>query len=163
MNDSRNYWVVTFTLKTWAEALAAGGNIVGFRSTSKGNFQKIAIGDYFLCYLIGISRFVAVQEVESEPFLDDSRIWEDDPFPFRVMVKTVVKLEPETAVPVVYLSDKLSIFENLTSLRAWGVHFRTSPKKWKREDGEIVVAAVKEAAIAPVRQALEEHPKLSWT
>ena len=68
MTDSRGYWVVIFTLKTWAEALAAGGNIVGFRSSSKGNFQKMAIGDYLLCYLIGISRFVAVQEVESEVF-----------------------------------------------------------------------------------------------
>ena len=99
MSNSRAYWVVVFTVKTWEEALAAGGNIVGFRSGTRGNFDKIAVGDYLLCYLTGVSRFVAVLEVESEPFLDDTPVWKDDVFPYRVVAKAIVQLEPEKAVP----------------------------------------------------------------
>ncbi len=93
MTDSRAYWVVVFTAKTWQEAIAAGGNTVGFRTANRGNFDQIAVGDYLLCYLTSVSRFVAVQEVKSEPFVDDTPIWKDEVFPYRVMAKTIVQLE----------------------------------------------------------------------
>jgi hypothetical protein len=159
MAQVRGYWSVTFSPKTWEEAQAAGGNLVGFRSSSKG-FEKIAVGDYLLCYLTGVSRFVAVQEVLSEFFVDESKIWKDDYFPFRIRVKDVIKLEPETAVPVVHLSHQLSIFENLKVLGQWAVHFRTSPKRWKEEDGEAVLAALREAERNPVRRSLQDRERL---
>jgi hypothetical protein len=159
MTDSRSYWVVCFTLKTWEEASSAGGNIAGFRHSTKGNLDKLAVGDYLLCYLTGLSRFVAVQEVKSEVFEDDSPIWKDDYFPLRVKVKDVVRLDPETAVPVVHLSDQLSIFENLKSSSAWGVHFRTSPKKWKDTDGKVVVAALTKVQRSPIRRSVEDREK----
>jgi predicted RNA-binding protein len=146
MTDSRAYWLVVFTEKTWAEALAAGGNIVGFRSASRNNFEKIAVGDYLLCYLTGISRFVAVQEVVSEPFLDDTPVWKDDVFPYRVMAKTITQLKPDTAVPVKELAPRLSIFNKFILPGNWGVFFRTSPRKWNKEDGQIVVDAIQRAA-----------------
>jgi hypothetical protein len=160
MAHPKGYWAVTFTLKTWAEAQAAGGNVVGFRASSKGNFQKMAVGDYLLCYLTGVSRFVAVQEVESGVFVDDSPIWKDDDFPFRVRVKDVERLEPETGVPVIHLSHQLSIFKNLKILSQWAVHFRTSPKKWKEEDGKAVLAALREAKKNPVRRSLQDRERL---
>lgn len=146
MSNSRAYWVVVFTVKTWEEALAAGGNIVGFRSGTRGNFDKIAVGDYLLCYLTGVSRFVAVLEVESEPFLDDTPVWKDDVFPYRVVAKAIVQLEPEKAVPVLELADRLSIFNKYTTPGSWGVFFRTSPRKWNKEDGQVVVDAIQKAA-----------------
>jgi hypothetical protein len=159
MTKSRSYWAVCFTLQTWAEAIEAGGNVVGFRASSQGHFRKMAVGDYLLCYLTGISRFVAIQEVKSEVFLDDAPIWSDDDFPFRVRVKDVVRLEPETAVPVTHLSHKLSIFQNLTSPSSWGVHFRTSPKKWKEEDGQVVVTALREASRNPIPISLSDRQR----
>ena len=149
MSDTRSYWVVIFTLKTWQETLAAGGNVVGFRSTTRGEFNKITIGDHLLCYIKGISRFIAVQRVESEPFLDDSPVWPDDDFPIRVKVQTIVKLEPEAAVPVVEVKDRLSIFENVTYPGGWGVFFQTSPKRWNEEDGKAVMKALEKAQRAP--------------
>ena len=38
-------------------------------------------GDYFLCYLAGVSRFIGVLEVTSEAFRDASPIWEEKSFP----------------------------------------------------------------------------------
>ena len=57
-------------------------------------------GDYLLCYLVGISRFIGLLEVVSEPYEDDSPIWSAEAFPLRVRVNKLVELTPETAVPI---------------------------------------------------------------
>ena len=46
-------------------------------------------GDYLLCYLTGISRWIGVLEVVSEPFKDTTPIWKDEAFPARVRVRSV--------------------------------------------------------------------------
>ena len=74
----------------------------------------------------------------SEPFQDNSKIWEDEDFPSRLKVKSIVELTPETAVPVLELRNKLSFFENLTSPHAWTGRFRGSPTKRNSSDGKAV-------------------------
>jgi hypothetical protein len=69
----------------------------------------------------------------------------DEVFSARVQVKEVINLTPETAVPILHLKDRLSIFQNLSSLSAWTGHVRGSPAKWKVSDGEAIVKAVMEA------------------
>jgi predicted RNA-binding protein len=64
----RNYWLVLFTGTTWDEFLKAGANVAGFRESKWTTVQKIKPGDYLLCYMIGISRFIAVLEVTSPAF-----------------------------------------------------------------------------------------------
>jgi len=63
MANQRCYWVNSFTLKTWEEAQRAGGGISGFRTPSKMLFETLSKGDYFLCYILRLKRFIAVQEV----------------------------------------------------------------------------------------------------
>ncbi len=133
--SSRNYWLDLFTGKTWEEFQAVGANISGFRESRWKTVQKINKGDYLLCYVTGISRFIAVLEVISEPFEDDSPIWSDEYFPCRVRVRHVVELTVETAVPVHELRSNLSFFQNLKSPHAWTGHFRSSPARWKDADG----------------------------
>jgi hypothetical protein len=48
--------------------LKAGANVSGFRESKWTTVQKIKPGDYLLCYMIGISRFIAVLEVTSPAF-----------------------------------------------------------------------------------------------
>ncbi len=148
--ENRNYWLDLFTGQTWQEFLDAGASVSGFRESRWKTVQQMKPGDYLLCYLTGISRFVAVLEVISEPFRDDAPIWKDTAFPCRVKVKVVVGLTPETAVPVLQLKDRLSIFENLRSPVSWTGYFRGSPMKWKVADGEAVVAALSDAHRNPV-------------
>ena len=100
--------------------------------------SKIKPGDYLLCYLTGVSRFIGVMEVKSECFEDKTKIWEDSDFPIRFKVDLVCKLEPSTAIPVQSFRDKLSIFQNLKSKNAWTGFFRGSPKLFDQRDGEIV-------------------------
>ena len=67
--------------------------------------QRIKSGDYLLCYLTGVSRFIGILEVTSEPYWDETPIWKDELFPCRMKVKVVAALTPETAVPIFELKD----------------------------------------------------------
>ena len=121
--------------------------------------QKIEEGDYLLCYLTGISRWVGILEVTSKkPYKDSKPIWKDEVFPCRVKVKIVTKLEPETAVPVKDMKDVLSAFKSAKSdgySQAWTGRFRGSPVKWSQSDGEAVVAAVLSAEKNPVKRPID--------
>jgi predicted RNA-binding protein len=152
---ARNYWLDLFTGTTWDEFLAAGGEVSGFRDRRWKTVQQIKPGDYLLCYLTGISRWIGVLEVVSEPFQDTAPIWKDDEFPCRVRVRSLASLTPETAVPVLELRDQLSIFRDLKNPNAWTGHFRGSPARWKAADGEAVVAAVLAAKDNPTTRPVD--------
>jgi hypothetical protein len=153
-----------FTGAKWKDFLDAGGKVSGFRESRWTIVQKIKPGDYLLCYLTGVSRFIALLEVTSEAYKDASKIWKDEVFPCRVKVEPVALLKPETAVPVYDLRDRLSCFLEASTPLAWTGHFRASPTKWKASDGEAVVTAVLDAKdnpkIRPVDPAkLARRPK----
>jgi len=85
----RKYWLDLFTGKTWEEFLKIGAKVSGFRERRKIVAQKIHPGDYLICYLTGISRFVGVLKVKSDCFVDETPIWEDAVFPIRFKVKLI--------------------------------------------------------------------------
>ncbi len=153
--SARPYWLDLFTGVTWREFSEAGGNVSGFRESQWSTVQKIKPGDYLLCYLTGVSRFIGVLEVTSAPFKDSSPIWKDESFPCRLKVKIIVTLTPETAVPIHDLRDRLSIFVDLKSPLAWTGHVRGSPARWKASDGEVVVEALLAAKANPVTRPVD--------
>jgi predicted RNA-binding protein len=162
--SAARYWLDLFTGATWKEFLDAGGEVSGFRESRWTTVKSIRQGDRLLCYLTGISRFVGVLEVVSEPFKDETPIWSDEDFPCRVKVRPLVTLTPETAVPIHELSDRLSIFENRESSNAWTGRLRGSPAKWTSKDGEAVydalLRALKEPVVRPVDpKKLARRPK----
>ena len=156
VRDTRGYWLDLFTGTTWQEFLAAGANVSGFRERRWRTVQRIKPGDYFLCYLTGVSRFIGVLEAVSEPFKDYSPIWKDEVFPSRLEVRIIASLTPETAVPIFQLKDRLSIFKNLDNPNAWTGHVRGSPTRWKTSDGEAVVEALIEAERNPIVRSVDE-------
>ena len=158
----RNYWLDLFTGTTWAEFQKAGSSVSGFRESRWKTVQRISPGDYLVCYLTGVSRFIGILEVTSEPYkTDEHDIWEDDVFPCRMRVKPIVELDPETAIPVHELRHQLSFFQNLKSPHAWTGHFRSSPARWKQTDGEIVLQALHEAMDNPVVRPVDKR-KLAY-
>jgi predicted RNA-binding protein len=155
MSD-RNYWLDLFTGKTWEEFFKAGGTISGFRKRKHNISKKIKVGDYLICYLTGISRFIGIIEVKSECFFDDKPIWEDQLFPVRFNVEVIYKLRPDTAIPVKDLKDKLSIFKDLKSPHAWTGFFRGSPNKFKKDDGQIITQEIINAVKNPISKEYDE-------
>ncbi len=156
----KQYWSDLFTGKTWEEFLKNGANTTGFRESRRKSAEQIRPGDYLICYLTGVSRLIGVLEVKSEMFFDRTAIWEDEDFPCRFKVKLLYKLDPETAVPIVELKDKLSLFQNLKSPNSWSGFFRGSPVPFDPADGEVIVEAIKHAVQNPV--AREYDPKKYW-
>lgn len=156
--QDRNYWLDLFTGKTWEEFLGNGAKVTGFRRRRRKYAEEnIKVGDYFLCYMTGIQRFIGVLEVKSEYYYDETRIWENELFPCRFNVNLIHKLEPKTAVPIQAFREKLSIFQNLKSPHAWTGVFRGSPAKFKTRDGEIIVEEIENAISKPVERDYDER------
>ena len=153
----RSYWLDLFTGVTWEEFRKAGSNISGFRESRWKTVQKIKKGDYLVCYLTGVSRFIGILEVTGTAFKDTSPVWSDEDFPCRLKVKPIVELIPETAIPVHELKDNLSFFQNLKSPHAWTGQFRGSPAKWKDSDGDAVLQAVLEAKENPITRPVDKR------
>ena len=153
--SERSYWLDLFTWKTWQEFLDAGGTVSGFRESRWSALQKVRVGDYLLCYLTGVSRLIGLLEVTSEPYKDRAPIWKDDEFPARVRVRTLIQLDPETAVPILELRDQLSFFRGMKSGNEWTGAVRGSPSRWKMEDGDVVVHALEAASAHPIRRPVD--------
>lgn len=155
--DAENtYWLDLFTYETWQEFLQAGGRVAGFNANRIKTVQSMRPGDMLLCYLTGVSRWIGLLRVIGPAPDDQSRIWSRADFPARIGVEVVVQLTPETAIPVLEMRDRLSIFQNLRSRNAWSVAFRRSPAKFSRDDGRIVVAALHNAAKNPIERPLDK-------
>ena len=78
---ARTYWIDLFTVETWKEFLDHGGDVSGFSENRQATVQRMKPGDYLLCYLTRVSRWVGVLEVTGEPFLDEAPIWSSRGFP----------------------------------------------------------------------------------
>ena len=159
----RTFWLDLFTQETWGEFEAAGAKVTGFSGQRWKTVQRMEVGDYLLCYLVGVSRWIAILEVTGPAFHDESPIWSSKVFPSRIPVQVVAALTPDTAVPVLSMRETLSIFSNLKNPNFWSGPFRGSPAEWKKADGEAVVAAVREAQDVPIvrpieRSRLESRP-----
>ncbi len=170
-NKKRTYWLDLFSIKSWTEFKEAGGEVSGFRKSRWNIVQKIKPGDYLLCYIIGISRFVGVLEVVSEPFEDDKqKIFSADPFPSRMKVKIIDEIDFEYGVPIKEIKE-LSFFNKEDKPKHYWTSFvRSSPMKWKTADGELVLSAIKNAKENPIKKEIDKKwltnkntPKLDET
>lgn len=153
---ARKYWSDLFTGKTWEEFLKNGANVSGFRERRRKTTEQIEVGDYLICYLTGISRFVGVLEVLSPVYVDKSALWKDEVFPQRFKVRTIYELDASTALPITDFKDKLKLFKNLKSPKAWSGFFRGSPALFDPQDGKAIVDAIAKATENPVARDYDE-------
>jgi hypothetical protein len=150
----RTYWIDLFTVETWKEFQAHGSDVSGFSEKRWVTVQRIKTGDYLLCYLTRVSRWVGLLEVLGEPYFDEEPIWSSSVYPSRVPVRPVIQLAPEHGVPVLNMRDELTVFRGLDNPNHWQGPFRGSPNKWKIADGEAIVRALEDAKANPVERPL---------
>ena len=117
----------------------------GFSEKRWTTVQKMKPGDYLLCYLTRVSRWVGVLEVVGEPFFDEKPIWSSQVYPSRVPVRVVLALSPERGVPVLEMREELTVFRGLDNPNRWQGPFRGSPARWKAADGEAIIRALQDA------------------
>ncbi|MFH1748898.1 MAG: hypothetical protein ABIG44_17845 [Planctomycetota bacterium] len=150
-----NYWLNLFTGNTWEEFQAAGSKVSGFRQHNWKRAGNIRPGDVFLSYMVGVKRWVGLLEVTGARFKDDSAIYKEEVFPVRFPVKALVTLKPEHGVPMESFAGKLSFYPAGVAGKHWSGYVRSSPTKYKREDGDTIAAAIREAAANPVERPVD--------
>lgn len=151
------YWLNLYTWNTWNEFLKAGGNITGFRDGRWRTVQKIKPGDIFLCYMTGISRFFAIEEVTGKPYQDESELWSEAVFSGRVPIDVLFSLEPQYAVPILSLKPYLSYFQNMKTEHSWTGHFRGSPNEIDESDALAIIQALEEAKKNPIYRDFDKQ------
>jgi hypothetical protein len=156
---ARTYWLDLFSVETWQEFLDHGADVSGFNERRWPAVQRMKAGDYLLCYLTGVSRWVGILEVVGKPFQSSEPIWKGQTYPSRIPVQTLVALKPEHGVPVLNMRDQLTVFRNLDNPNRWSGPFRGTPTRWKAEDGEVVLRAVREAQADPVERPVPKTRK----
>jgi hypothetical protein len=94
------FYLDLFTPETWEGFKAHGASISGFREKQRKTAERIKVGDIFLCYVVRLSRWCGVLEVESPLFLDSTPIFSNpDPFVVRFRVKQIATLDFEHSIP----------------------------------------------------------------
>jgi len=137
-----NFWTNLFTPETYESFSQSDRTISGFRETQRGMADKVEVGDKFICYMVRMSRWIGVLEVEEGPFIDRTPIFvsEDDPFIVRFRVKTFVWLPLEQTIPI----REDEVFSNLSFTRTarpgdyWLGPLRRSLQKLEVQDGELL-------------------------
>jgi EVE domain len=159
---ARTYWIDLFTVETWKEFQDHGSDVSGFSEKRWVTVQRMKPGDYLLCYLTRVSRWVGLLEVVGEPFYDETPIWSSQVYPSRVHVRVVLALAPEHGVPVLDMREELTVFQGLDNPNRWQGPFRGSPNKWKTADGEAIVRALQDAQANPVVRPLGRLGKRAY-
>ncbi|MEM7494694.1 MAG: EVE domain-containing protein [Myxococcota bacterium] len=149
------YWLHLFTGTTWKEFRQAGAAFTGFRQHHWQRARKVKPGDLFLCYMVGVKRWVGLLQVTGECYQDDKPIWGEEPFPVRIPVKPLALLTAETGVPMKQLEGQLSFFKKGAGSRQWSNYVRVSLRKYQEADGVTITHAVQEAQRNPVKRQVD--------
>jgi len=137
------YYLDLFSPLTYEAFLKSPQDISGFRQRQLNAARKVKPGDKFVCYLTKLSRWVAILEVTSNQFQDDSpRFYQaDDPFIVRFKVKPISVLTVENAIPIreSIAWDNLSFTKDLPMHGSqWTGPLRSSLKQLSDEDGKFL-------------------------
>jgi len=148
------HWTDIFTLETWAQAEATGFTVSGFPPPTPGKggystglFERVKAGDVLLCYCKKpAARWVGALRVKSATFESDEPVWGLDEsgkarFPWRYEVEPIVTLDPARGVPGQDVAAELPF---LKRFKSWGVYLQRSLNPIPDEDGEALLALLRE-------------------
>jgi hypothetical protein len=161
-----SYWTDIFTLETWAQAEAREFRVTGFPPPTAGKggysvgmFERVEPGDIFLCYCkTPAQRWVGALRVTGDVFQSDEPVWGlsetgEPRYPWRYPVEPVVALEATRGVPGAQVAEQLDF---LKRLKQWGTFLQRSLNRIPDEDGERLLALLREPRDA-VPIALPKH------
>lgn len=159
-----------FSPETHAAFTVSSRDVSGFRVRQAKAASRVARGDFLLCYVTRLSRWVGILEVTSEHFEDKKPVFVEvnDPFIVRFKVVARVWLPPELGVPI-HIPE---LWTNLSFTRehpiestTWTGAVRTSLAPITENDAKLICDLVQQQAVAPKsypldaadRRALQPH------
>lgn len=141
---NKKYYLALFNYNTWNEFLEMGSSVYGTTLNKQKRMEVVEPGDFLLCYITKLSRFVGLLEITSKAYLDDHNIWEEDIYPVRVNVQPIYILDAVCGVPISELKEELSIFANLKNPKAWSGFFITSLNVFQEHDAKRIIWKLQE-------------------
>lgn len=140
------YYLALFNEETWDEFIDKGSSIYGTNLNKQARMGQIKNGDFLICYVTKLSRFVGLLEVTSKAYLDESPIWKNDIYPVRVNVHPTYILEATNGIPISELKKELDMFINLKNPKVWGGFFLNSLNTFQEHDTKIIINKLKNAS-----------------
>ena len=138
-----SYYLDLFSPFTYESFLSSHQDISGFRLRQLKAARKLKPGDKLICYMTKLSRWIAILEVTSKCFQDDTPLFyeSDDPFVVRFKVKPLALLPKEKAIPI----KEAKIWNNLSFTKdipqhgsQWTGPLRSSLVKMTDSDGKFL-------------------------
>jgi hypothetical protein len=148
------YWLDLFTPETCREVGKIDYSVSGFRANRKAVAKKIKLGDQFLCYLTGKSRFVGVFDILGGSYFDETPIWKSDSFPVRFKTRLVVKVPEDRGL---HLHE---VIAQSSHARSWSGYYRGSPNRLPIDDGRFIVSRLHQIASQTQESPAEEPVEL---
>lgn len=153
------YWTDLFTPDTFEAFARSDRTVSGFRESQKAFAEKVRPGDVFVCYMVRLSRWIGVLEVESGSFIDDTPIFTPapDPFVMRFRVKPSIWLPLDQTIPMQTpeIWEGLSWTRNTTPGDYWLGPLRRSLQSISRADGELLERVLRAQATAQTTYACD--------
>lgn len=152
------YFLQLFSPRTYDSFSKTDKSVSGVTDKNERKAREVVPGDYLICYVTNLSRWIGVLEVIGPMYRDETPVFlqEQDPFKIRFRVKPVVWLDLRHGIPVREEQswNSLTFLKNLPrESKHWTGFFRTSLHKFSHEDGQNLVRLLSEQ-----QEALLEFP-----
>jgi len=141
MNEK--YYLAVFNEETWNEFLEKGSSVYGTTSTRQKRMESTKPGDFLICYVTRLSRFVGLLEITSKAYLENRHIWKNDIYPIRVNVRPLYILKAENGILFSELKEECGAFEKYKNTQSWAGFVRTSLNTIQDNDAKIIVDKLK--------------------
>jgi hypothetical protein len=140
-----------FTTDTWKAFQDHGSTVSGYPVSAKGRASRVRVGDIFVCYLVGLSRWSGALEVTKDLYVDTTPIFApaNDKYVIRFGVRPLVILNPEHAIPIGELWNQLNCTKTLSRNKTgwvWSARLRISLTLMDESDGRLLAQALHEQA-----------------
>ena len=159
--QEQTFWLGLFTGTSWNQYLSSGSPQIGFNQNQIKQAQKIKPGDKIIAYLTKVGSFVGILEATDFAIVSEEEKWSEGLFPVRVKAKPIIKVSIPYAIPIRSLLGELSFSKDgkLKNPHAWSVYVRSSPRKWKSEDGILIEKKLNQQIKNPILYKENEYGK----
>lgn len=136
---SENYYLAIFNERSWSEFLDLQEKVYGTTEKKFNRAQKIHKGDYFICYVSRLKQIVGLLKINSEAYLDYTKVWDDGIFPVRFKVQVIVAQSIERGITITQFMNDIELFKHLTKKNKWSGFFLNSFNKFPQEDALFII------------------------
>ena len=96
-------------------------------------------GDKIVFYATGICKFAGIAEVTKSIYQDETKIWDNGVFPYRVKIKPIVYPKKDKWIDVRTLINDLDYFKNKIQ---WSMHFMQNLRPISEKDYKTIKKAL---------------------